>query len=486
MISRSWIFGLLLVSLPHVPVQADEVEDAAPALAKINAIFNGLASALERGADFQPSMAAAKGDALYSEGDLDAAAGSYRAAVGADPSDLRSRFLRACILLETGKAQEAADEFQAIARRDPKVSSAKFLHQVALRRLRLPAESMADAALAEFRAFTPKPRVDSIEWDGDPVSDLLVGQMIAGKGIHHIDAARLDAVTAKYPEDPEIAVGTARLRQQPQQQLAIEAALERFPRSPTALAAEINVLSAAEEKNLPEIIKLLERMAQSDPQNAITALLLIYYRNYEPRNLEESAKERPLPPDVVDECREAADLPKYERYPPVLSRAGLRVLGEARSPFRLLNGNYGTADIALGRLCQRLSESAKSDFAAGRVESGSRTVALLETLWKRATEAKGALIPQLLIYSALASAQKSALHHYEKTGGTEEVAAIKKQMEAGAKSRPIYRTNELPLLFLPVPSLQNDLSGRMYQDEAGFFREQARLAEDAPEKARTP
>lgn len=435
-------------------------------LSGVAKLLDGMAKAMELAKNLRLSAPAKAGDAAFSEGNLEEAAKAYRAAAEEDPGDTHSNYLLACILLETGKNQDAQAKFEEIAAENPEVTSAKFLAQVSARRQQNPGESMADTALNVWHEFKPKPGISLQGWD-DPVMATLMGPMMTG-GVFHIHVEKLDSSTS----DPTLAVGAALIGPNALRIPALDRVLEKSPDCTVALAAR--ALSSLRDEDKVAVPELLDRLARLDPDNSFPILLKIALENQLTRQQRLSKKKIPLPPAVIEETTVALQKKKFHDYRTLLCPAAAAALRKTGNPFDavLLSYPSGLQSEFLNFLL-RLADTAVQDFNAGNVEQGREVLALLQEIDRRTIEAKEPIMLQLITGSA-AMIPEDALCKMEEKSGNKAAAAVLKKEFNDAKSRQpkSAQIRCTSIIFLPVPSLQNGLVERMTADEMGFIRSQ--------------
>ena len=461
--------GLLAKLKSTAPAAKPGASPKSDPLAPVTKMFEDMAKTMELGRNLRLSAPAKAGDAAFSEGNLDKAAADYAAAVAEDPGDLRSRYLRACILLETGKPAAARAEFEDIATQSPEVTSAKFLAQVCERRQQNAAEPMADAALNVWREFHPKPELGFDGW-GDPVTATLMGQTMTGGGIFHVPVENLDM--AKHPDEPNLAVGAALIGANALRIPALDRVLEKSPTSTAALAAR--ALSALHDADKAAVPGLLDRLARQDPDNAFPLLLKIAMQNQLPREQKSEPKKHPLSAAVIAETAATLRKRKFDSYRALLRAVGMEALHETGHPFHMaLVANATKVEYDLLQFLFRLSTTATADFETGNDKQGREILGLLEEIDRRTVEAKEPIMAQLSTVAAVGIAKEGLLKFEKKSGDNASAANLKKELEEVRSRQPkSAQTRWMAMLLLPVPSLQNELGDRMAADEMGLTRSQ--------------
>lgn len=437
------------------------------ALSGVTKLFDGLAETIERGRNLRLSASAKAGDASLAEGNFKKAATEYAAAVAEDPGDIRSRYLRACILMETEETEMAQAEFEDIAEQQPDVTSAKFLAQICARRRQNGAEKMGDAAVAVWRGFRPKPELSISGWD-DPVVGTLMGQSMNGGGIFQVPIEKLDL--AKHPDNPDLAVGAALLGPNAMRIPSLDQALERSPDAVVAVAARVQ--SSLRESDKPAVPALLDRLATLDPDNGFPLFLKIAMENQPTREQKRDKRKNPLPPTVITAAAAALQRKKFDSYRILLRAAKMQALRETGHPFQALIATDAPGlQSELFQLMIRLAETAVIDFEAGNDKQGREILGLLQELHRRTVKAKEPMLSQILTESAVGIATKALRTFEEKAGHMDKAAALQRQLdEAKARRSKAAQVDWMAMLFLPVPSLQNELVKRMTEDEVGFNR----------------
>jgi tetratricopeptide (TPR) repeat protein len=451
---------------------------ASPALGAIGKVLGSLSQAMEEGQALKLSKAALSGDDLFSRGQLAEAAQQYQRAVKADPRDLRSRYLRACLLFEAGDFAHAASEFQDIVHADPKVTSAAYLGGLATRRLKTPGEPLLDAALDEYWHLPARPELSMAGWD-DPVMNILLSQRVSHGGVNYIAPARFDALLAQHPDDPEIAAGVAMLGDREQRLLRLAQAREKFPQSPLILLLLLNEKSnSTPENHLPEILDLLQQWETLAPPDALPKYLLAWYRHYSKPG---SKDVLPLAADDVQLVVQANQISPLNSFAATARETRQRVLTQLGHPFLLSARGY---DLDFGMifldLNRRLRAGAQAEFEAGHAEAGEQICTALQTLGRRLMEPDASVMRHMCGRAVLGTGTEVLRKYYEAQGETGKAEPLKKESEQlQVESKQRLPVQIFAVAMLPVPSLQNALVQKFNEGEDSFLHEQARAAEAA-------
>jgi hypothetical protein len=244
-----------------------------------------------------------------------------------------------------------------------------------------------------------------------------------------------------------------------------------------ALAARAQ--SSVRNSDEAAVPALLDRLIKQDPDNGFPLLLKIAWKNQPTREQRLGGKKVPLPPAVIAEVSTALQKKKFDGYRSLVRAAKMRALRETGHPFHALVATDAPGlQTELFQFLSRLAQTAAIDFEAGNDRPGREILGLLQELHRRTAEARESMMFQLLTGSSVGMATNALRKFEEKAGRKEEAAALQKQLdEARADQKKTMQVDWMAMLFLPVPSLQNDLVERMTRDEIGFARAQAIEAE---------
>jgi hypothetical protein len=177
----------------------------------------------------------------------------------------------------------------------------------------------------------------------------------------------------------------------------------------------------------------------------------------------------------VEEVASALGKEKFDSYRLLERDAKLRALRESGHPFHVTTAaDWGGLMSERLQFMKRLSDTTATDLEAGKEAEGRQVVTLLQTLQRRIVGAKEPLMFQLVANSSLGMAIEHLKKFEGKNGRKDKADALQKQLDEAKASRP--KTEQFAwtvILYLPVPSLQNELVKRSTDDELGFAREQS-------------
>jgi tetratricopeptide (TPR) repeat protein len=204
---------------------------------------------------------------------LDRAASFYRRAVEANPSSFESHLGLGLLLARQGKRDEAHTELAAATALDPGAAGPELKARAwrALARLDKPGpdgEGNADLATKELlEALKISPET--------PDDTLLAADLAEAAGNHDAAAAAYRRILASDPKSVAANSGLAHvligLKQYPEAEKSIRAALQQQPENPVLNAQLATVLAA---QNNPDALPLLQKLHTAHPESApITSML---------------------------------------------------------------------------------------------------------------------------------------------------------------------------------------------------------------------
>lgn len=449
-------------------------DKAVGALSNVAGMIESAAEATRRGQALRLNEQAAAADELFSGGKLEAAEQMYLVAVEADPKDERSRFLRACLLVEAGRYSEASAQFADIEKLNKDATASRFLRLLSERRQRLPAEPLLEAALEEFHQFKPAIEVGMLGWAEEPIIAVLTSQRLAHKGVASIASARLDELLARHGDEAEIAAGVALLRPRDTRAIHLQAAWERHPQSPLLMAALLQEKLRTRRQNRPEEVHaLIEELANADAQNSLPRYLRIASQvQAVPQRT--SGKERvktPLSAATMTELAEAAALPRFDTGSNAATAAQYRALKELGHPFRSRaeEGRISFSSV-IYQLAEPLQHTVDLAFTEGRTDAGKAACDVLGVLGARLTGTKGSIIDRVMGEGFTILSQTLLDKH---SRGSEQVRPEKADRPVTETRKALSHISVFALLSLPIPSLENALVERILTDEVGFLQEQS-------------
>ncbi len=433
----------------------------------LSEIMKDLAENAELGAEMHVSAAAQEGDRYFSEGRFEESAKSYRAALESDSKDVRTRFLRGCVLLEMSRSDEARREFLRVVEDEPGAASAVYLAKLAERRAGNPSEDWLTAGLGELGEMDPIPELGVMGWVDDPVTEMIMAQIQVQSGPMFLTPERVAAIAERHAEDREIVLAGALwgLPAGKEERLSeVRAMLETWP---VYLAVLSDVLVVHAEKRLQDIAALAKEWEAIEPRNAVPKLNQIAAENWLSREMKRDPDNiPPLSADVVEGVRIALELPDFEDHRGAAVAARLRLLDLAGYPFSLgLLGDLFPSNF-LSWLGLRLNQTAKAHFAAGDVKVGVAVADVAIRLGEKQLSAARSAIEWTLAMGQVSLSAKTLRQHYEKLGDQTKAKALQLRTDELKELKPTSEDlSYAALLALPVPSLQRKLIEAMSENE---------------------
>lgn len=442
-------------------------------LDRFSELLGELAAGLQRGADLRISELAERADRAFQRSDWAEAITAYRRAIDEAPVDDRSRFLLACLLLETGQTAEASVEFEKISTANPDITSAVFLRKLAKRREANPTERWDEAGLREFAAFSPKPEVGMAGW-GDPIIADILAQASVGGGPFAGDHAEVYMLLAEA-ESAEETLGAIAWARPMERTKMLRAALEKHPDSAVVMAAYTSrALSSSAERDV--VLETARRWAATEPDNALPALLILEAERSSVKdptfsgsaadydallNHIEQALARPVLDDHWSERTAATEAARIKLQRPFGSFGSISEMRVAFLKTTAAISSGASQFLESGDL-ERARRGAECLLAWGAREEAAAT----RSLDKVFAQAKSAFGRQLLIKIARAAGREA-----------DAVAWENKQKEAKAALRDLADPSIVALLTLPVPSLSTALTRRFDENELELLRHWKTLTE---------
>lgn len=434
-----------------------------PIAGKLGRIFEDLAETMQAGAEVRRTKTARQADRAFANGALDRATAAYRKEIAAQPDDLRSRYLLACLLLNAGNNEEAADLFDSVARADPAITSAAFLANVARRQIAVPTEKLLESATAELEKLEPKPEITMAGCWPDPLVMGITGQTMRGEGIFSSNPAHLERVLDRHPDDPELAVGLVMLALRPLQPPALAELAEQYPDAPIvqwALLSRANTSSQDREK----ASAILHRLRELDPQNGAILWMLadIDYPRPDSRSGSPVSGYK-FPPEAIQLLAEAVKLPQFEIPNSQLRAAKLRALEAAGIPWRIhvfpLDAPEGILPFAITRLVANFGEA----LEAGDMESAERYALWIDQVSSRLETAEAGMLSRAIAFNTQGQMHRKFAEHFEKLGESKTAEWHREQKAAAtaAAKRFVQLPDWLVLAYLPVPRLQAQVVEQM-------------------------
>lgn len=420
------------------------------------------------------SSQAAAADRAFGRSDWASAEKLYMKAIESEPRDFRSRFLKGCVLFETKRFQEAAEEFAFIAANKPRTHAARFLEVLSRRRIESPDTPVLTLALEVYKTFEPKPDLDHPDW-GDPIVQILLAQASEKSGPMVLDREGLAKVIAKHSEDVELLVGAALLQESSLQVSSLRNAFHLHPESPLAAAALLEKIASRRlEDELEEQLRLAEKLHTLDPENSLGLYLLAYYRNYVPPGKGDGFwKTLTLRDSEWELIRQASRLTKFDNYRTRCDGVELRLLRMLNHPFDfpLGFGNRGVLIPLLNLASDRLRATAEEAFESGNTDLGFAVCDAIELLGRRLQESRGPILYHHSAETILGIARELREKYYRKSGDVAKADALKNEAEDvkvhDISAEPL---NILTFSVLPVPVLQNALLSALREDGVGFVK----------------
>ncbi len=424
-------------------------EKAAPAgeaLEALGGIVGGIMDAKKKGRQIKVSRLGKQGDAALRRGEIEKALTLYASASEMNGSDIRSRYLHGCLLLETRQWAEARKVLQAVAEDSPKCQTARCLSAFA-KFFETNAEATVEEALeecfAEFANVDPDSLTDFAT--GDPIFDSLLQQQMAEIGIldpsfEFLSEKLEEAVGAR---DPELAVGIAWLFPRASRLGVLETLRQTFSKAPLVLAALVM------ENGDPEATRELVAL---DPKN-LWYRLIIWGESPLPEDIEDRARERPFADEAISEIGEALDQSWHlNSYGIEMDKAYERALTELPIVFRAVASNRSRGSFSdLYRTFRRLGDSSQmlvqqaEERAVSFKKLGKK---LCQTLWKEADT-----VVQLLMVVSYGATFEVVL--FETEEGSTDIEAVWKARLKMIRERMFSIEPYGFMELLPVPMISN-------------------------------